>query len=65
MAAKERKRGGSNMAIMTADCKKSFSVSSEKAMDFKAKKCSKHMIKKIDAATAKLEKNLKVNIGKK
>ena len=47
------------MAIMTANCKITFSVAPEKTAEFKKVKCDKEILKKISIASVKLQKNMK------
>lgn len=63
--AKIRKKGEIKMAVLTANCDKSFIVSPDKAKEFNALKANPELFKKIDLATSKLSKNLKVDINKK
>ena len=53
------------MAVLTANCDKSFVVSPDKAKEFNALKAKPELFNKIDMATQKLNKNLKVDIYKK
>ena len=53
------KKGRNKMAVLTADCDRTFVVAQDKAEDFKNKKGDTEVFKKIEIAKEKL-KNLKV-----
>ena len=57
---REKKGKGSSMAVLTAECDRAFVVSADKAELFKKQTKEEKVFLKIDAVTAKLEKNLKV-----
>lgn len=60
-----KSKGEIKMAVLTANCDKSFVVSPDKAKEFNALKAKPELFDKIDMATKKLNRNLKVDIYKK
>ena len=62
---KNKYKGAEKMAILTANCDKAFVVSPDKSKDFNELKAKPDLFEKIEMATKKLEKNLKVDIYKK
>lgn len=58
---RKKGKGSGNMAVLTAECDRAFVVSADKAELFKKQKKEEKVFLKIDAVTAKLEKNLKVD----
>ncbi len=53
------------MAILTADCKEVFAVSSDKVEDFKNQKRNEKIFTKINASVEKLSKHLKMELEDK
>ncbi len=60
-----KRKGEQKMAILTADCDRSFVVSPDKAKEFNSLEAKSDLFNKIEMASKKLEKNLKVDIYKK
>ena len=58
-------KGGIKMAILTADCKEVFAVSSDKVEDFKNQKRNEKIFTKINASVEKLSKHLKMELEDK
>lgn len=61
----EKDKGGIKMAILTADCKEVFAVSSDKVEEFKNQKRNEEVFKKINASVEKLSKHLKMELEDK
>ena len=58
----QKNKGGIKMAIMTADCKEVFAVSSEKITEFKEQKRNEKIFSQINKSVEKLSKHLTMEL---